>query len=154
MRQRPEHRFARLLRIFEVDAGEAKGVALFFGYAFLLVVSYYLLKSLREPLLLATGSAEIKSYAYALTAGVLLLLLPLYGALYRRTSAAQLVRGITVFFLFILLIFLVLGHAGVDIGLAYYVWVGVAGVTLESGCENGDSDQRRCDAAFARHPVC
>ena len=124
-------RRARSLRLLaSLEPGEMHPVALYFTYAFTLVVSYYLLKSLREPLLLAAGSAEIKSYAYALTAAALLLLFPLYRFLYRRMSTTRLIRSITVFFLLNLLVFFSLGRAGVDVGFVYYVWVGVAGVTL------------------------
>ena len=73
---RPWH--ARLTDYFaEIRPGEGKGALLFFGYAFLLLVCYYLLKTLREPLLLVGSSAEIKSYAYAVIALLLLLLVPL-----------------------------------------------------------------------------
>lgn len=66
-----------LPRIFaSVRPAEAASVALFFCHAFLLLVCYYLLKTLREPLLLAEGSPEIKSYAQAAIALVLLVLVP------------------------------------------------------------------------------
>ena len=110
--------------------GEIKSVALFFGYAFLLLVSYYILKLLREPLLLTNGTAELKSYAYAAIALVLMVLVPVYSAVFRRTAKVQLVRWITAFFLGNVGVFYFLGRAGVDIGFAYYVWVGVFGVTM------------------------
>ncbi|HLF13075.1 MAG TPA: hypothetical protein VJA26_17880, partial [Gammaproteobacteria bacterium] len=110
--------------------GEGRSVILFFGYAFLLLTCYYVLKLLREPLLLVTGSAELKSYAYAAIALVLMLLVPVYGAVFRRTAKGQLVRWVTGFFLTSLMLFYVLGRAGLDIGFAYYVWVGVFGVTM------------------------
>ena len=46
---------------------------MFFAYALLLMLSYYILKTIREPLLLTGPSAEIKSYAYAATAALLLI---------------------------------------------------------------------------------
>ena len=95
-----------------------------------MMVSYYILKTIREPLLLATFSAEIKSYAYAVTATILLLIIPLYGWVFRHSSKRQLTRYITLFFLTNLLVFLVLGRAGVAIGFAYYVWVGVYNVLI------------------------
>ena len=103
---------------------------LFFGYAFLLLVSYYILKLLREPLLLTTGSAELKSYAYAAIALVLMVFVPVYSAVFRHTGRVQLVRWITAFFLGNVCLFYLLGLIGVDIGFAYYVWVGVFGVTM------------------------
>jgi ATP:ADP antiporter, AAA family len=131
-------------------------MGLFFSYAFLLLVSYYLLKTLREPLLLASGSAEIKSYAHATIALVLLFLVPLYGALFRRTERMQLVRCVTGFFLCTLLLFHGLGRAGLDVGFAYYVWVGIFGVAMiaqfwahAADCFNVASGQRLFPAIVA-----
>lgn len=121
----------RSLSLFTtVRAGEGASVLLFFAYAFLLLVCYYVLKTIREPLLLTDGSAELKSYAYAAIAAVLLVLVPLYGALFRRTGRRQLVRAVTVLFIGCLLVFYAAGRAGFDIGFAYYVWVGVFGVVM------------------------
>ncbi|HEX6993217.1 MAG TPA: MFS transporter [Gammaproteobacteria bacterium] len=113
-----------------VRAGEGASVLLFFAYAFLLLVCYYVLKTIREPLLLTDGSAELKSYAYAAIAAVLLVLVPLYGVLFRRTGRRQLVRAVTVVFIGCLLLFYAAGRAGLDIGFVYYVWVGVFGVMM------------------------
>jgi AAA family ATP:ADP antiporter len=110
--------------------GEGRSVLLFFSYAFLLLVSYYMLKLLREPLLLEGGSAEQKCYAQAAIALVLMALVPAYGAAFRRLSPARLVRGVTAIFAATLVVFYALGRAGVEVGFAYYVWVGVLGVTL------------------------
>lgn len=110
---------------------EGKSVTLFFAYAFLLLLCYYTLKTVREPLLLAqVGSAEVKSYAYATTALVLLLFIPLYGVLFRHINKRSLVRAITLFFSANLVILALIGWAGVDIGFIYYVWVGVFSVTI------------------------
>ena len=113
-----------------VRAGEGTSTLLFFAYAFLLLVCYYVLKTIREPLLLTDGSAELKSYAYGAIAAVLFVLVPLYGALFRRTSRRQLVRAVTASFVVCLLLFYAAAHAGLDIGFVYYVWVGVFGVTM------------------------
>ena len=76
MQQWP-HRLTRLdkfLGLFtRLRPGEGRSVVIFFSYALLLMLSYYILKTVREPLLLATAGAESKSYAYALTALILLL---------------------------------------------------------------------------------
>jgi ATP:ADP antiporter, AAA family len=109
---------------------EGKALALFFVYALLLLICYYILKTIREPLLLDGGSAELKSYAYAAVASILVVLVPAYGVLFRKTERRQLVRWITLFFAANLAVFYVVGRAGVDIGFVYYVWVGVFSVTI------------------------
>jgi ATP:ADP antiporter, AAA family len=113
-----------------IRAGEGIGVSLFFAYAFLLVFTYYLLKTLREPLLLADGSAALKSYAYAVIALVLLPLVPLYSIAFRRLRRDVLTRAITLFFLVSLAMLYFAARSGIDIGFVYYVWVGVFGATM------------------------
>jgi AAA family ATP:ADP antiporter len=121
----------RLLGVFTLlRPGEGRCVILFFLLVFLILVAYYILKTLREPLLLVGGSAELKSYAYATIAGILLVLVPVYGFLFRRTGRAQLTRWVTAFFVANLAVFYGLGRAGVDIGFAYYVWVGIVSLML------------------------
>jgi AAA family ATP:ADP antiporter len=105
-------------------------VVAFFTYALLMMVSYYILKTIREPLLLTGSSAEMKSYAYAVTALLLLILIPFYGWVFRHTRKQQLTRYVTGFFLLNLLGFYLAGRAGMDIGFAYYVWVGIFSVMI------------------------
>jgi AAA family ATP:ADP antiporter len=117
-------------RFTRLRPGEGRSVALFFTYALLMMVSYYILKTIREPLLLTGPSAAVKSYAYAATAGVLLFVVPLYGLVFRHTSKQQLTRYVTMFFVVNLLLFYVAGRSGMDIAFAYYVWVGVFGLMI------------------------
>ena len=123
--------FARSLRSFtRVEAGEARCLLLFFSYAFLVLVSYYIVRTLREPLLLVGASAEVKTYALAAAALALLLLVPLYAAAFRRTNRNQLVRWVTGFFIATLGALFVAKRSGVDVGFIYYVWAGIFGVTI------------------------
>lgn len=133
LRERPTGRSCLVdsaSRYLHLRHGEGQSVWYFFTYAFLLMVCYYVLKTLREPLLLVAASAEIKSYALAVTALVLLVMVPLYGQVFRRVEPGQLVQWVTGLFLVNLAIFVLLGQAGFNVGFAYYVWVGVFGVTM------------------------
>ena len=58
-----------------------------------MLVSYYIVRTLREPLLLVGASAEVKTYASAAAALALLLLVPLYAAAFRRTNRNQSLLG-------------------------------------------------------------
>jgi len=50
----------RVLRIFgDVSPGETRDVLLMFSTIFMLLVAYYVLKTVREPLILATGGATL-----------------------------------------------------------------------------------------------
>jgi AAA family ATP:ADP antiporter len=67
----------RLLRLFaDVRAGEAVTALLLLANLFVILVGYYILKTVREPLILATGGAEVKSYAAAGQALTLMGLIP------------------------------------------------------------------------------
>jgi AAA family ATP:ADP antiporter len=124
-------RYERLLAFFtRVRPGEGRSVLVFSSYALLMMLSYYILKTIREPLLLTGTSAEIKSYAYAVTALLLLFIIPLYGLVFRHTGKQQMTRYITGFFLANLFVFYLAGKAGLDIGFAYYVWVGIFSVMI------------------------
>jgi AAA family ATP:ADP antiporter len=126
---RPRHE--RFLELFtKVQPGEGRCLLLFFGYAFLLLVSYYIVRTLREPLLLIDSSAEVKTYASATGALALLCLVPLYGVAFRRADKSRLVRWVTGFFVVTLGALYLAGRNGLDIGFVYYVWAGIFGVTI------------------------
>ena len=126
---RPLHQ--RLLKSFtQIEAGEGRSLLLFFAYAFLVLVALYIVRTLREPLLLVDASAEVKTYASAAAALALLVLVPLYGAAFRRAERNQLVRWVTGFFIATLGALFVAKRSGVDIGFIYYVWAGIFGVTI------------------------
>ena len=117
----------RVLGIFTVvQAGEAPTALLLMLNIFLLLAAYYLLKTIREPLILTVpGGAEVKSYAAAVTAGLLIIVVPLYSAIASRVSRVKLINGVTVFFLACLVAFFLLHRAGVAIGIAFFIWVGI-----------------------------
>jgi ATP:ADP antiporter, AAA family len=116
----------RLLSLFApVKAGEAVSALLLALNVFLLLASYYVLKTVREPLILTQGGAEVKSYAAAGQALLLLLVLPLYSGFSARVNRIRLITWVTVFFISHLAIFYVLGLAGVRIGVAFFLWVGI-----------------------------
>ncbi len=124
-------RLERALDYFTVlRPGEGRSIVLFFLTAFLILVAYYILKTLREPLLLVDATAEMKSYAYATIALILLVLIPLYGKVFRHTQKRALSRWVTVFFITNLAVFYAVGRAGWNIGFAYYVWVGIVSLML------------------------
>ena len=123
--------FERSLALFaKIRPGEGKSIAVLFVYGFLLLLSYYLLKPLRESLLLTEFSAEVRSYAIAVIAVLLMFLVPLYGVLFRNTRISHLLQWITLFFIFNLLVFSFMWTGGMQIGFAYFVWVGIFGVMI------------------------
>jgi AAA family ATP:ADP antiporter len=98
---------------------------LFFANLFLLLSAYYLLKIIREPLILLSGGAVQRSYALGLQAILLTLLIPAYSVLANRVEPARLVKWIMGSFVVCLVGFFVLGRAGVRVGFAFFVWLGM-----------------------------
>jgi AAA family ATP:ADP antiporter len=117
----------RLLRPFaEMRAGEALDALLLMLGVFLLLTAYYILKVVREPLILAGGGAEVKSYTSAGQATLLLFLVPAYGAIASRVNRIRLITVMTVFFIANLVIFYLLALARVPgLGVAFFLWVGI-----------------------------
>ena len=109
----------------DVRPGEAFDALLMATNVFLLLGSYYLLKTIREALILGESGAEVKSYTAAGQALLLLIIIPLYGALGSRVNRMRLITIANGFFVACLVFFYVLGHSGVREGIAYYLWLGI-----------------------------
>src|SRR4051794_11575608 len=109
----------------DVHEGEWHMVLLFFANLFLLLTAYYILKVIREPLILLGGGAVSRSYARGMQAGLLFLVIPVYSTLANRVEPARLVKWIFGVFVACLAVFFGLGTAGVSIGFAFFVWLGI-----------------------------
>ncbi len=131
--ERPKNFIEKALSIFaDVRAGEGVSALLMCVNVFLLLTGYYLLKTAREPLILTRFGAEVKTYAYAGQALVLLGVIPFYGWIGARVNRLKLVAGSNLFFAVNLLIFAVVGRAGVPVGVLFYIWVGIFNVFVIS----------------------
>ena len=111
--------------IAEVRRDEVKSVLLMTLLMLLILAAYYELKTAREVFILSEGGAEVKSYSSAGQAILLLVLVPLYGAFASRVNRVQLVQWVTAFFVMNLGVFLLALRAGLHIGVAYFLWVGI-----------------------------
>ncbi len=122
----PASRWAsRLLRPFaEVQACEVATALVMAVTIFTILTAYYLLKVIREPLILLGGGAEVKSYAAAGQALLLLPVLRAYGAIAQRTGRLKLIGAVMLFCASNLVVFALLFRGGAAIGLPFYLWVG------------------------------
>ncbi|HXK16715.1 MAG TPA: hypothetical protein VNG33_02840 [Polyangiaceae bacterium] len=126
----PSRALAKLLRPFgRVEPSEAVSTLLLTLNVFALLTAYYLLKTAREPLILLHGGAEVKSYAAAGQAALLLLVVKLYAGLARRVGRLKLLATVYLFSAVNLLVFAALVRAGAVIGVPFYLWVGVFNAT-------------------------
>ena len=116
----------RVLRLFtDVRSGEGLTVLLLALNVFLLLTAYYFIKPLREALILDESGAEIKSYASALQALILLVAVPVYGGLAGRWPRSKLINRVTLFFAACLVLFFFLGRSGLNLGVVFFLWVGI-----------------------------
>ena len=125
-------RLDRALSLFtDVRAGEGATALLMLANIFLLLVCYSVVKTVREPLILLGGGAEVRSYAAAGQALVLIGFVPLYSAFAARVSRAKLLIGVTLFFIAGLELFTLAVTARVPyVGVAFFIWVGIFNVSL------------------------
>jgi AAA family ATP:ADP antiporter len=100
------------------------------GNVFILLTSYYIIKPVREALILSGAGAEIKAYAGAVLAMLFLLIIPLYSKIASRVSRIRLINGITAFFISNLVLFFVLGRMQMDLGVPFFLWVGLFNLML------------------------
>src|SRR5262249_15417827 len=115
-----------LLSLFtDVHSGEGIGALILAVNVFVLLEAYYILKTVREALVLSEGGAEAKAYSSAAQAALLLLIIPAYGRLASRVNRDRLINSVTIFFASHLVVFYVLGRAGVHLGVPFFLWVGI-----------------------------
>jgi len=130
----------------DVRRDESFTVLLFLLNILLVLVAYYVIKTVREPLILASGgSAELKSYAAGVQVGVLLLYLPVYDWISSKVGRLQLNISFVAFFIVCIQLFFFAGYfewpnlfgvlgeaslfswlsANITLGFVFYIWVGI-----------------------------
>ena len=121
----------RFLRLFaDVRAGEGITALLLSSNIFLLLASYYIIKAIRDGLILGEFGVNAKAYASAGAVLLLVLIVPLYGKLADRLPRRQLINIVTMFFVASFVGFYGLWASGLNIGLVFYAWVAVFNVMV------------------------
>jgi AAA family ATP:ADP antiporter len=124
--RRPPGPVERFLSLFtEIHTGEAGTALLLTLNIFLILTSYYIIKPVREALILAGGGAELKSYMSAGQTFLLLFTVPLYARLASKLPRRRLLNIVTVFFVACLGLFYLLARIRVPLGVAFFLWVGI-----------------------------
>ena len=121
----------RLLRPFgDVRRREGTDAMLLLITLFLILCGYYICKTVREPLILTGGGAEVKAYASGFQALALMVFVPVYSWLAAHVSRLTLVTTVTLFVVATLELFWLAGQAAQPyyLGIAFFVWVGIFNV--------------------------
>ena len=122
----------RALSLFtDVRAGEGATAVLMLINIFVLLICYSVIKTVREPLILLGGGAEVRSYAAAGQALLLMGFVPLYSWFASRVDRARLLVGVTLFFIACIELFASAVAARVPyVGVAFFIWVGIFNMSL------------------------
>ena len=140
--------------VTDVRPGEGATALLMLLNIFLLLVCYSVVKTVREPLILLGGGAEVRSYAAAGQALVLIGFVPLYSAFAARVSRAKLLIGVTLFFIAGLELFTLAVTARLPyVGVAFFIWVGIFNVSLIAQFWSFANDLYTKDAGARLFPI-
>lgn len=124
----------KILRLFTVvQPGEALTAFLLMFNVFLLLAAYYIIKPVREALILSSKGAEIKSYLSAAIAVLLIFVVKAFSGIASRFPRQKLIAWVTLFFISNLVIFYGLSFSGIELGtmgLIFFVWVGIFNVMV------------------------
>ncbi|HYO47989.1 MAG TPA: Npt1/Npt2 family nucleotide transporter, partial [Gemmatimonadota bacterium] len=122
----------RFLTLFtDVQPGEGTLTLLMALNILLLLTSYYLIRPVREALILSSGGAEAKSYLAAAMAVLLFFLVGGYAKLVSRYERTRLITVVTGIFIGCLIAFWAMGRAGMPyLGYAFFIWVGIFSVMV------------------------
>lgn len=109
----------------DVHTGEGLTALLLALNVFLILMAYYILKPVREALILGEGSAELKTYMSAGQVIVLAFVVPLYARMVANQPRMRLINIVTAFFTACLVVFYLLAQAGVPLAIPFFIWIGV-----------------------------
>jgi AAA family ATP:ADP antiporter len=116
----------RFLGIFtEVRGGEGPTALLLALNVFLILMAYYVLKPVREALILGEGSAELKTYMSAAQVVLLAFVVPYYSRLVAKFVRIKLMNVVNVFFIACLGVFYVLAQFQVPLAIVFFLWIGI-----------------------------
>src|SRR5947208_8025215 len=120
-------RLDRSLSLFtDVRPGEGATAALMFVNILVLLCCYSVIKTVREPLILLGGGAEVRSYAAAGQALTLMGFVPLYSWIASRVDRLKLIVSLLAFFIVVIELFFLGARAAVpNVGFAFFIFVGI-----------------------------
>lgn len=115
-----------------IQRHEVMTVVILMVNVFVLLTCYYVLKVVREPMILLGGGAELKAYASAGQTLLLLAVVPAFSRLSSKVDRLRLMTTMQLIFAGCLVAFFLLAQARAPIGLAFYLWLGIFNVLVVS----------------------
>src|ERR1043166_1392530 len=148
-------RLDRALSMFtDVRAGEGLTAILLLVNILVLLCCYSIIKTVREPLILLGGGAEVRSYAAAGQALMLMGFVPLYSWFASRVDRVTLLVGGTVAFVACIeLVALAVAAHVPYVGVAFFVCVGIFNMSVVAQFWSFANDLYRKEAGDRLFPV-
>ncbi len=112
----------------KVRPGEGRAIFILFLHAFLLMTAYYLVRPVREALILTEADAQLRSYAAFFQALAIVVIIPGYSMLFRAHASSLLIQRVNLFFGINLLLLSAVGWFGLRFGAWFFIWVGIFSV--------------------------
>lgn len=123
-----------MLKIFTViHPDEVPSALLMMLNAFFILAAYYLIKPVREALILAGKGAEFKSYLSAATVVLLIFVVKTFSSIASRFVRHKLITWVTIFFISNLAVFYGLSFLKINLGtmgIIFFVWIGIFNVMV------------------------
>lgn len=123
-----------ILRLITViKPGESLTAFLLTLIFFLLFLAYYIIKPVRDSLILAGKGAEMKSYLSAAIAVLLVFVVKAFCSIASKFPRQKLITWVTLFFISNLAIFYLLSLGNISLGtmgIIFYIWFGIFNVMV------------------------
>lgn len=125
------HKFLRLFT--DIRPGEATTAILLMLNVYLLLMAYYIIKPVRDALILEEWTPEIKNYVSAAIALLLVFAVKIFSSMSSKFPRQQLITWVTLFFISNLVLFYALHLGGVGpgvTGMIFYIWASIFNVIV------------------------
>jgi len=124
----------RILRIFtDIYPGEVLTAFLLTLNVFLLLTAYYIIKPVRDALMLEGWPPEVKNYLSAAIAVLLILVIKAFSLIASRLPRQRLISWVTLFFISNIVLFYVLHLTAIPagtMGIIFYIWASIFNVLV------------------------
>jgi AAA family ATP:ADP antiporter len=132
--QKPPGFAYKILRLFTVvRPGETLTALLLTLNVYLIFVAYYIIKPVREALILAGKGPEWKSYLGAVIAVLLIFVIKIFSNIASKLPRQKLITWVTLFFISNLVIFYTLSLTEIGLGtmgIIFFIWMGIFNVMV------------------------
>jgi AAA family ATP:ADP antiporter len=133
-RQKPSGFAYRFLKIFtDIKPGEAGTAFLLTLNVFLLLLAYYLIKPIRETLIIVGQGPQMKSYLGGAQAILLIFVIKAFSYLASKFPRHLLITWVTLFFISNLGLFYIFHLFGMPMGtmgIIFFIWIGIFNIFI------------------------